>query len=82
MVFLSVKRSGESSSILPQDIPLLSLFDGDQGVCFESLPDQAMDLLGVVSLIHDIIDSFSGSVRLFEQISCQSSVMRRMAGDR
>jgi len=81
-VFFFVKGSGEFSSILSLDLSLLSFSDGNQRVCIEILTDQTAYPLGVVSLIHDIPGSFSGSVRLVEQMSCQSSTVRRVLGDR
>lgn len=62
VAFLCVKGSGKFPSIFSADIPLLPLSDRDQGFSLDILLDQAVDLFGVVSLIHDIASGFSGSV--------------------
>jgi hypothetical protein len=65
----------ESLPIISRDAFSFSGSDRDKGTGIHRIPDQFMDLLRIVSLIHDIEVGFSGSMALLQEFFGVRDVM-------
>ena len=81
MVFIVVKCLDETSSIESGDPFSFPVPDRDKGTGVERIPDQLVNLFGVVSLVHDVEVRMSGSVTLYEEFFGVRDIVNRMLGD-
>ena len=81
MVFFIIECLGESPTIITGDTFAFSVSNRDERTRVERIPDQFMDLFGVVSFIHDIEVRMPESVTLSEEFFGMWDIMNRMLGD-
>ena len=81
MIFLVVEGKSETSSIVSGDPFPFPIPDWDEGTSVECIPDQLVDLFGIVSFVHDVKVRMSDSVTLLEEFFGVRNVMDRMLRD-
>jgi hypothetical protein len=81
MILLQIKRLSDSSSVIPRDLFPSSVSDGDERTGVECIPDQFMNLFGIVSFIHDIKVRMTDPMALFQDFFSVWDIMNRMLGD-
>ena len=82
MIFFSSKDSSDSSSIIPRDSFPFSVADRDKRTGAGGVSDQLMDLLRVVSFIHDTEAArMSDPLALLQQFFSVKNIVDRVTGD-
>jgi hypothetical protein len=81
MILIQIKRLSNQSSVIPRDSFPSSVSDWDKRTGVERIPDQFMDLFGIISFIHDIKIRMSDPMALFQEFFGMRDIMDRMLGD-
>jgi len=81
MIFLVVEGKSETSPIVSGDPFPFPIPDWDEGTSVECIPDQLVDLFGIVSLVHDVKVRMSDPVTLLKEFFGVRNIMDRMLGD-
>jgi hypothetical protein len=80
MVLIQIKRFHHLFSIIPGDLFSFSIPNWDERSRVQRIPDQPVDLFGVVSFVHDIEVGLSGSVSLFQEFFSVRDIVDRVLG--
>jgi hypothetical protein len=81
MIFFLVKRLSDPSTIISGDSLPFSISNRNKRAGVERIPNEFMDLFGVVCFVHDIKVRGSGRMTLFEESFGVNAIMDRMLGD-
>jgi hypothetical protein len=81
MVLIRIKQFHHFSPIITGDSFPFSVLDWDERTRVQRIPDEAMDLLGVVSFVHSVEVGMSGSVRLFQEFFGMRDIVDRILRD-